>query len=132
MLINIVFLAHAALAFVLAFFLLFFTQYFTLLVVEDPAFTWPAPGVLEDVIVAYAQLTAVGLILIGIATSIARISGYSVVRWAALIALVLIGLVFILVSLFLKVEPLDQWVLWINVVFVALYVWVWFFYRETV
>ena len=130
MLVNIVFLAHAALALVLAFFLLFFPKYFTLLVVDN--LTWPGPGTLEDVLCAYAQLTAVGLILIGIATSIARISGYSVVRWAALIALVLIGLVFILVSLFIKVEPLDQWVLWINVVFVALYVWVWFFYRETV
>lgn len=129
MLINFVFLVHAVLAFVLAFLLLFFTKWFTLLVVDN--LTWPT-GTLEDAICAYAQLTAVGLILIGIVTSIARISGYSVVRWAALIEMVLIGLVFILVSFFMPVEPLDQWVLWINVVFVALYVWVWFFKRDTV
>lgn len=129
MLINFVFLLHTAIAFVLAFVLLFLAQPFTEYAVE--ALAWPS-GPLEKALRSFAQLIAVGLVLIGIVAHLARVSGYSVVRWTILISMVAIGLAFIGVSLFMPAKPLCEWVFWTNVIFVALYVWVWIFRPQTV
>jgi hypothetical protein len=129
--VNFVFVAHAAVAAVLSFALLFFTKPFTILVVDGlDTVTWPT-GVVEKALFAYAQLTAVGLIGITIVTTLARISGHSTLRRPVLVAMVLLGLAFILGSFLLPVEPLDRGVLWINVLFVLAYLWVWYFRRET-
>jgi hypothetical protein len=130
-LVNFVFLLHAAVAAVLSFALLFFTKPFTIFVVDNlDTANWPT-GVVEDVLHAYAQLTAVGFIGIAIVTTLARISGHSTLRRPVLIAMVLLGLTFILVSFLVPVEPLDRGVLWINVLFVLAYLWVWYFRPET-
>jgi hypothetical protein len=129
---NFIFLMHTVVAVVVAFLLTFFTEWFTLEIVDSLTQPqWPG-GTIEAIIVAYARLTAVGLIMIGTSTLIARISGHSAVRWAALIAMVVIGVAFMLISLFLNLSPLSMWVFLINLVFVALYLWIAFFHRKTV
>jgi len=129
--INVVFVLHALLALAISFALLFFAKPFTLAVMNG--FTWPPhPSMEEKVLWAYADLTACGLLLIAIVIGAALASGYSSARWVALRAMVALGLVFVAVSFLLQVQPLAALVFWINLVLVVLYVWVWFFQRDTV
>jgi len=129
---NFIFLMHTVVTVVVAFLLTLFTKPFTLLAVDSlTAPHWPS-GTIEDVIIAYARLAAVGLIMIGMAADLARRSGHSNVRWIALYALIVIGLLFMLASFILYLSPLATWVFLINLLFVALYIWIVFFHRETI
>jgi hypothetical protein len=131
MFLNFVFGVHAAVAILVAFLLFFFTEIFTQTVVDS--FVWSAmTPMAADVIRAYANLTGVGLVLIAILAGYAPFSGFSNVRWVVLRSLVAIGLVFIVVALLMSVAPLKVGILVVNLIFVAIYVVIWFFYREMV
>ena len=132
---NLLFLLHTAVAFAVAFAFLLFFEPLTIHLTGITKSQWPTTPI-EEVIIAYAWLAAVGLITIGAVADFARRSGHSSVRWAAIYALLISCIGFIVASIFfafvLNVFPLAIWVFLISLILLLLYLWIIFFYRDTV
>ena len=128
MLLNFIFLAHAALAIVLALLLLSFPDWLTEVATRTP---WQ-PGPMAEIAALYARLTAIGAILIALVTSFARQSASPRVRWVAVISMLAISGVTLGVALFIPFEPMKFALAGVAVAFLAAYLWIMLFRRSEV
>ena len=118
MVLNFVFTVHSALALVVALMLFFYADWVTPIATGIP---W-TPGQMADAAEIYARFCGVGLLLIVIATSFARLSGYTQVRLLAVQSMILISVIAMVVSyLFVPFNPLLTLSLWVNLLFIATY-----------
>jgi hypothetical protein len=127
-LLNFIYLLHAAVALVLSLLLLFYPDWFTEIVT---GVTW-SPGTMADVAVVYARYTAVGLILIVLGTSFARQSASTRVRWVALVSMIVISLVGLAVSFLLAFQPLKTLAILVNAILMLLYLWILYFNSDEI
>lgn len=119
MVLNFVFTVHAALALVVALLLFLYADWVTPIATGIP---W-TPGQMADAAELYARFCAVGLLLIVIATSFARLSGYAQVRLLAVHSMILISVIAMVVSyLFVPFHPLQTLSLLVNLLFIATYI----------
>jgi hypothetical protein len=132
---NVLLLLHTVVALAVAFAFLLFYEPFTVYLTGITKSQFSASPI-KGVIIAYAWLTAVGLITVAAVADFARRSGHSSVRWGAIFALLVNCIAFIAASLFisfaLKIFPLATLVFLIALIFLLLYLWIIFFYRDTV
>ena len=128
MLLNFIYLVHAALALVLALLLFFYPEWATSMAT---GITW-APGDMADAAVVHARFTAVGLILIVLSTTFARQSASTRVRRAAVWSMILISLLAAFVSLLIPFHPLQTISAVVNAIFALAYLWVWVFNSEEI
>jgi len=127
-LLNFIYLVHAALALVLALLLYFYPEWITPMVT---GITW-VPGDMAEVAKVYASFTAVGLVLIVLSTTFARQSASTRVRRAAVWCMILISLLAAFVSLWIPFHPLQTYSVVVNAIFVLAYLWVWVFNSDEI
>jgi hypothetical protein len=124
---NFVFLVHAAFALVVALLLFFYPDWFTQMVT---GVTW-APGPMGDIAEIYARFSGAGLVLVVIATSAARLSAYTNVRLVAVLSMIMISVVALVVSYIVPFNPLQTVGLIVNLLFIVAYALILYFdYNE--
>lgn len=128
MLLNFIFLAHAALAIALALLLLSYPDWLTPIATSAP---W-LPGPMAEIAAAYARLTAVGLILLALVTSFARQSASPRVRWVAVISMLAISGVKLGVALLIPFQPMKWALIGVALGFGIAYLWIMLFRRSEV
>jgi hypothetical protein len=122
-LLNFIFLVHTAVALLVALLLLFYPDWFTAMVT---GVTW-TPGPMATIATVYARYTAVGLIFVAMAASIARQSPSTPVRRVAVVTMILISLIGLIVSLFVPFQPMQTYTVLINLFFLLAYVGILYF-----
>jgi hypothetical protein len=127
-LLNFVFLVHAAFALVVALLLLFYPDWFTQMAT---GITWTG-GTMADVATVYARFSAAGLILVVIVSSYARQSGYTNARMMAVLSMIVISLVALIVSWLVPFNPLRNVSLLVNLLFILAYAVILYFYYEEI
>jgi membrane-associated HD superfamily phosphohydrolase len=125
---NFVFLAHAAVACVSATAMLFFPKWFT----EAATGVNLGSDPVSVLAIAYLRLAAIGAIAIVAGSTLARQSASTRARWAGLIAMLVLLAATLAIALFVPFAPLRLTAIAISAAFVAAYLYVLLFARDEV